>query len=63
MDGAFFDCSKVVAVATKSEKKKVKKKKRRGTRKMERMARAHQMVSLILRGMMIRIVHLDSQCD
>ena len=30
MAGAFFDCSKVVAVLKKSEKKKSKKKDRKG---------------------------------
>ena len=30
MDGAFFDCSKVVAIAKKSEKKKGNNKKRNG---------------------------------
>ena len=54
MDGAFFDCSKVVAVAKKSEKKKGKKKRRKGDKVNEEESQSPSDGISVAAGMMIR---------
>ena len=62
MDGAFFDCSKVVAVAKKSETKKGKKRKRKGDKVNEEEVKKSPSDSISnAAGMMIRSVHLGIQ--
>ena len=63
MVGAFLNCSEVVAVAKKSEKKKGKKKKRKGGKGNEEESKIPPDGISAATGMMIRSVHLSSQCD
>ena len=62
MAGAFFDCSKVVAVAKKSKKKKGKKKKRKGDKGNAEEGKIPLDGISDAMGTMIRSVHLGSQC-
>ena len=62
MDVDFFDCSKVAAVVRKSEKKKGKKKNRKGGKGNEEEGKRPSDEISAAAGMMIRSVHLGSQC-
>ena len=64
MAGAFFDCSKVVAIADNFEKKKGKKKKRKGDKVNEEEGKKRPLDGIYAAaGMMIRSVHHGRQCD
>ena len=62
MAEAFFDCSKVVAVAKNSEKKKGRKKNRKGVNGTEEEGESPPDGISDATGMMIRSVRLGSQC-
>ena len=61
MAGAFFDCSEVVAIAKKSEKKKGNKKNRKGKKGNEEEGKSPSYGTSAATGMIIRRVHLGSQ--
>ena len=64
MSGAFFGCSGVVAVAKNYEKKKGKKKNSKGCKVHEEEGKKSPSDGIsAAEGMMIRSVHLVSQCD
>ena len=63
MAGAFFDCSKVVAVAKKSKKKKGKNKKRKRDKGNEEEGKILLDGISVAAGMVVRGVHLISQCN
>ena len=58
---SFFDCSKVVAIAKKSEKKKGKKKKRKDDKGNEEEGKNPSDGISAAAGMKIRSVRLSSQ--
>ena len=62
MPGAFFDCSKVIAVAKNSDKKKGKRKKRKGNKVNEEESKSPLDGIYSATGMMIRSVHLVRKC-
>ena len=61
MDGAFFGCSEVIAVAKKYEKKKGKKKNRKWNKGNEEEGKSPSDGISTAAVMMIRSGHLDSQ--
>ena len=64
MDGAFFECSEVVAIANESEKKNVKKKKRKGDKENTEEGKNIPSDDIYANAeMTIRSVHLGRQCD
>ena len=64
MAGAFFNCSKVVVIEENSKKKKGEKKKRKGGKGNGKEGKNIPSGSIsAAAGMMIRSVHLGSQCD
>ena len=63
MAGAFFNCSEVVDVAKKSKKKRGKKKKSKGDKRNEEEGNSPLDGISDAARMMIRSVHLSSQCD
>ena len=62
MAGAFFNCSEVVAVAKKFKKKNDKNKNRKGDKSNEEEVKSPSGEISSDTGMMIRSVHLGSQC-
>ena len=62
MDGAFFDCSKVVAVAKNSDNKKGKKKNSKWEKGNEEEGNSSSDGISTAAGMMIRIVQLGRNC-
>ena len=63
MDGAFFDCSEVVAVVKKSKNKKGKKKKMKGDKVNEEGGNSLLYGISVAAGMVIRSVHLGINCS
>ena len=64
MPGDFFDCSEVVAVSKKSEKKKGNNKNMKGDEVNEEEGKKSTSYGIsATAGMMIRSVRLGSQCD
>ena len=64
MPGDFFDCSEVVAVSKKSEKEKGSNKKRKGDKGNEEEGKKSASYGIYdTAGMIIRSVHIGSQCD
>ena len=63
MAGSFFNRSEVVAIAKKSEKKKGKKKNIKGDNGNEYKGKSPSYGISAYAGMIIRSVHLGSQCN
>ena len=62
MDGALFDCSEVIVVVKNPKKKKGKNKKRKGDKGNEYEVNIPLDSISDSTGMMIRFIHLGSQC-
>ena len=63
MAGAFLDCYRVVVISKKSEKKKRKKKNMKGGKGNEEEGKKSPSYGIsAAAGMMIRSVHIGSQC-
>ena len=64
MDGAFSDCSEIVAVANESDNKKGNKRKRKGDKGNKEEVKNSPLYGIsTTAGRMTRSVHLGSQYD